>query len=61
MCTNVTVQNRMAVTDPEVNYYLVHLSQYFICLMNAPKEFGVVLTEETVEVNAKNFCKISLY
>jgi len=43
----------MSVLDPEVHYYPVHLSQYFICLMNVPKEFGVVLTKETVEVNAK--------
>jgi len=60
MCTNVTVQNTMAVMDPEVHYYLVHLSQYFICLINVPKEFGVVLTEENVEVNAKNFWKMKL-
>jgi len=39
--------------DPEVHYYLVHLSQYFICLMNVPKEFCVVLTEEAAEVNVK--------
>ena len=49
--------------DPEVHYYLVHPSKYFNCLMNVSKEIGVVLTEETVEANAKkkNFWKISLY
>jgi hypothetical protein len=51
----------MVVIDLEVHYYLVHLSRYFICWMNIPKEFGVGLTEETVEVYAKNFWKISLY
>ena len=40
--------------DSAILHYLVHLSKYFICLMNVPKEVGVVLTEETVvEVNAK--------
>jgi hypothetical protein len=43
----------MVVMDPEVHCYLVHLSQYFICWMNIPKKYGVVLTEETVQVYAK--------
>jgi hypothetical protein len=37
MCTSVNGANSNAVMDPETQYYLLHLSQYYICLMtNVP-------------------------